>query len=77
MPTLLIQDGFKFFFYANEHEPVHVHVVKGNGYAKINLIDLRVIESCLKNLELKRALEIVLVHQADFVEKWHGFFNKR
>ncbi|WP_462322660.1 DUF4160 domain-containing protein [Halochromatium sp.] len=26
MPTLLIQDGFKFFFYANEHEPKHVHV---------------------------------------------------
>ena len=64
-------------FFANEHEPVHVHIVKGNGYAKINLIDLRVIESCMKNMELKRALEIVLVHQADFVEKWYGFFNKR
>ena len=21
MPTLLDQDGFKFFFYANEHDP--------------------------------------------------------
>jgi hypothetical protein len=35
MPTLLLQDGFQFFFYANEHEPKHVHVVKGDEYAKI------------------------------------------
>ena len=27
MPTLLRQDGFKFFFYANEHEPKHIHVI--------------------------------------------------
>ena len=26
MPTLLRKDGFKFFFYANEHEPKHIHV---------------------------------------------------
>jgi hypothetical protein len=37
MPTLLMQDGFKFFFYANEHEPKHVHVAKGDDYAKIEL----------------------------------------
>jgi hypothetical protein len=29
MPTLLDKDGYKFFFYANEHLPKHVHVLKG------------------------------------------------
>jgi len=38
MPTLLIYDGFKFFFYANEHEPKHVHVIKGGDFAKIELL---------------------------------------
>jgi len=77
MPTLLIQDGFKFFFYANEHLPVHVHVIRGNSYAKINLSDLRVVESFMKSAELKRSLEIVAEHRAEFMEEWNGFFNKR
>ena len=77
MPTLLIQEGFKFFFYANEHLPVHVHVVKGNGYARINLADMRVLESYMKSSELKRALELAAEHQAGFVRKWDEFFNKR
>ena len=34
MPTLLNEDGFRFFFYANEHEPKHIHVIKGDGFAK-------------------------------------------
>lgn len=32
MPTLLIYEGFKFFFYANEHEPKHIHVMKGGDF---------------------------------------------
>ncbi|EJV3220954.1 DUF4160 domain-containing protein [Campylobacter jejuni] len=32
MPTLLEINGFKFFFYLNEHEPKHIHVMKGNEF---------------------------------------------
>ena len=28
MPKIFEQDGFLFFFYMNEHEPVHVHVMR-------------------------------------------------
>ncbi|EOH6852524.1 DUF4160 domain-containing protein [Campylobacter jejuni] len=35
-------NGFKFFFYSNKHEPKHIHVMKGNKFAKINLEDLQV-----------------------------------
>jgi Domain of unknown function (DUF4160) len=45
MPTLLMFEGFKFFFYANEHEPKHVHVMKGDDFAKIELESLRVVKS--------------------------------
>jgi len=41
-PSLLRQDGFNFFFYANEHEPKHVHVVKGDDFDKIDLETLEV-----------------------------------
>ncbi|HTA94655.1 MAG TPA: DUF4160 domain-containing protein, partial [Verrucomicrobiae bacterium] len=29
MPTIFEKDGFKFFFYSNEHRPIHVHVRYG------------------------------------------------
>lgn len=29
MPEVLRFYGFSFFFYSNEHEPVHIHVRKG------------------------------------------------
>ncbi len=48
MPTLLIYDGFKFFFYANEHEPKHVLVMKGGDFAKIELGTLKVINNYMK-----------------------------
>jgi hypothetical protein len=38
MPTVLLIDGFRFFFYMNEHLPVHIHVSKGDGSAKLNLV---------------------------------------
>lgn len=29
MPTILTTNGFRFFFYSNEHLPIHIHVEKG------------------------------------------------
>lgn len=48
MPTLLKINGFKFFFYSNEHEPKHIHVLKGEDFAKINLVNLEVVFSSFK-----------------------------
>ncbi|MBQ9467344.1 MAG: DUF4160 domain-containing protein [Muribaculaceae bacterium] len=29
MPKIFEYFGFVFFFYSNEHEPIHVHVIHG------------------------------------------------
>ena len=50
MPTLLNLNGFKFFFYANEHEPKHIHVMKNNGFAKIHLANLNSSHKCNNSL---------------------------
>ena len=39
MPTLLRTNGFAFRIYTNDHEPPHVHVIKSNGEALIELGD--------------------------------------
>jgi hypothetical protein len=76
MPTLLIQDGFKFFFYANDHLPMHVHVEKAGGYAKFNLSALSVEESCLKPADLRKAMEIMNQNSVEFIRRWNEFFHK-
>jgi hypothetical protein len=75
-PTLLLQDGFKFFFYANEHLPKHIHVVKGDDYATIDLVSLAVRESHMNRTDLKTALEIVAANRELFERKWDEFFKR-
>ena len=33
MPTVFTKDGYRFFFYSNDHTPIHVHVRKADGEA--------------------------------------------
>ncbi|MFZ2726194.1 MAG: DUF4160 domain-containing protein [Methylococcaceae bacterium] len=75
MPTLLIQEGFKFFFYANEHEPKHVHVEKAGEFAKIELKTLRIVHNYMKAKNLKKALLIVELNKNNFERQWDEYFN--
>jgi hypothetical protein len=77
MPTLLVKSGFKFFFYANEHEPKHVHISKGEDYAKIELATFRVINNFMKPQDLKKALQIVQANNKAFEAKWDDWFSQR
>jgi hypothetical protein len=54
---VLLAEGFRFFFFSNEGtEPPHIHVERGDGYAKFWLepVDLADAKD-LKNQDLKRA----------------------
>jgi len=37
MPTILIAFGLRFYFYSEEHMPIHVHVENADGRAKFSL----------------------------------------
>ena len=37
VPTILVIFGLRFYFYADEHLPIHVHLENGDGLAKIEL----------------------------------------
>jgi hypothetical protein len=76
MPTLLNLAGYKFFFYANEHEPKHIHVMKGGDFAKIELGTMRVVNSTFKPQEIRRALELTIEHQSNFLRAWDEYFNR-
>ncbi len=75
MPTLLIKNGFKFFFYANEHEPKHIHVLRSDGFAKVELSNLRVVQNYLKPKDLKIALKIIEENRENFERIWDEWFS--
>ena len=77
MPTILIIFGLRFFFYSNEHEPIHVHIVSGDGRAKIRLepsVEL-VENNGIKQRDLRRAIMICNEYREDFIDKWHEYFS--
>ena len=76
-PTIFILFGFRFLFYANDHEPIHVHVVKGNTKAKFSIFPVSLVENHgLKPAELKLVESIIEENQEVIAEHWNLFFNK-
>lgn len=73
MPKVFEQDGYRFFFYSNEHPPIHVHVRYGSGEAVFNvepIIELRESHG-LKVRELAKAEDLAIAHQQQIIEAWN------
>jgi hypothetical protein len=82
MPTLFIFFGLRFVFFSNEHEPVHIHVIKGKGkikeYAIFSILpEIRLKENCgLKSNEIKIAEMVIEENKEIIIESWCNFFRK-
>jgi hypothetical protein len=87
MPKIYEYLGLVFFFYSNEHLPIHVHVSLDNFESKIELEyengKLRSIHVLqvkgrqpLPNKRLKEAIKFVKQFHESIVEKWTIFFVK-
>lgn len=77
MPTIFILFGFRCMFYANDHEPLHVHVVKGDISAKFSLFPVNLAKNKgLKPSEIKLVESIIEENQEIIAEHWNKFFNK-
>jgi len=76
MPTVLKKEGFRFFFYSDEHKPSHIHIEKGEAYARIELTSLRVTDAYrISSKDLKKALSIVQEYRDYFEEAWNEYFQ--
>ncbi len=77
MPTIFIIFGFRFMFYANDHLPIHVHVVKGSSKAKYTVFPVELVDNKgFKASELKMIKSIIDENQEVIAEHWTMFFNK-
>ena len=90
MPKIYAYQRLIFFFYANEHLPIHVYVSFAefeskfeleydNGKIKnINVLKVKGRLS-LQPKEIKEATKFIKVYHGEIVEKWTMFFvqNKK
>lgn len=78
MPKLFERDGYRFFFYSNEHRgPVHVHVRHGRPEAVFDIehkVDLRESQG-FKVSELTQAEQIASLNRNLIMQKWNECFK--
>lgn len=68
--------GLRFFFYSNDHEPIHVHVSSKEGEAKFQIDPIILIENHgIKPTELKNAEAAIEENREVIVERWNEYFK--
>jgi len=80
MPKIFEKDGYKFFFFSNEGdplEPCHIHVRKGQNIAKFWLDpEIRLASSYgFNSKELKIIEEYIRENIEKIRSKWNEYFN--
>ena len=82
MPVVFVFFGMRFVFFSNDHEPIHIHVIKGKGRikesAKFQVVpEVKLLENNgLQHNELKMA-EMVIEENIDVItESWNKYFEK-
>jgi len=77
MPTVLRLEGFRFFFFSDEHSPSHIHIEKGDAYARIELQTIKVTDSYnLNSRELKKLRTLVEKNSEILMEAWNEYFKQ-
>lgn len=77
MPTLFILFGFRFFFWSNEHDPIHIHISKGDAEAKYNIESLELVENYgFKKSELRLIESVLEENKEIIIDRWHEYFRK-
>ena len=77
MPTLFRAFGLRFFFYSNEHEPIHIHVRNADGEAKFNVERVECVSNRgMKNKDLKLAESLIEENKDLIIESWNNYFEE-
>ena len=85
MPKIFEYFGFIFYFYSNEHEPIHVHVLHGG---RESIFDLIMMDGLLAQIGVREkkgaeplsekdkrtAEEFIRKYHKNIIQKWVKFF---
>ncbi len=76
MPTIFRKNGYRFFFFSDEHLPKHIHVEKGDSYVRIELMNLRITDSYqISTKEISKLQKMVKENKKMFIGAWDEYFK--
>lgn len=76
MPELFRMFGIRFFFFSNEHLPIHVHIKNSDGEAKFEVNPVKLIENKgMKSKDIYLAESIIDENQDIIEAKWQEYFG--
>ena len=77
MPTLFYLFGYRFYFWSNDHESIHLHISKGDSEAKFNVIDVELIDNYgFKKNELRLIEALIEENKEVITARWKEYFKK-
>ena len=77
MPTLFYIFGYRFYFWSNDHDPIHVHISKGDAEAKFNVVNVELIENYgFKKNELRLIESLIEENKEVIIARWQEYFKK-
>ncbi len=77
MPTIFILFGYIFKFYSDDHEPIHVHVVKDGKEAKYNVEPevSQVYNHGFKKNEISIIEGVIEENREVIIDRWKSYFS--
>ena len=81
MPTINREHGLRFVVYTSDHEPAHVHVF-GDGEMKVIMRGTGGLPELdyaigMKARDRRRAMDVVMERQAEFLARWSEIHGNR
>jgi len=74
MPTLFIIFGLRFYFYSNEHLPIHVHVKNADGEAKFEVHPVKLVDNKgVKKKDISLAESLIEENKEIIITKWKEY----
>ena len=68
MPTVLRIDGYRFFFFSDEHLPLHIHVEKAECYLRVELENLKLTNNYgFSSKEVQKIVAIIEENRIDLI----------
>jgi hypothetical protein len=77
MPTVLVWNGYRFYFFSNEGtEPPHIHVDKSGNSVKFRLDPVSIARNYGFSEREARAIKDKVQEKRDsFIEAWNDYFS--
>ena len=80
MPTIHREHGLRFAIYTDDHEPPHVHVLGDCELKAViqgeNGLPSMIYHTGMKAKNRRRAMDVVLERQAEFLARWHQIHRR-